>query len=197
MLDKSIPYYGVLMLKKDLHNYPRFTTPAGYTIRFWRDPDDEEAWCALQTAAGQFDDLSQAHRRYQLEFAPYPRKLEQRMLFALDPMENPAATVTLWEGEIFGRTLLRIHWVATHPHHEGRGLAKTLLTKALDLYQQTGRQEPLYLATQTWSYPAIGLYQRLGFVPYLGEKPPHWEGTYAPEDGWRIIKEKLASYPSR
>lgn len=89
MLDKSVPYYGVLMLKKDLHNYPRFTTPAGYTIRFWRDPDDEEAWCALQTAAGQFDDLSQAHRRYQLEFAPYPRKLEQRMLFALDPMEEP------------------------------------------------------------------------------------------------------------
>ena len=195
MLDKSVPYYAVLMLKKDPHTYPRFTAPTGYTIGFWHDPGDEDAWCVLQTAAGQFDDLSQAHRRYQLEFAPYPQKLAQRMLFVRDRTGTAVSTVSLWEGDMFDKTLLRIHWVATHPHHEGRGLAKALLTRALDLYQETGRQEPLYLSTQTWSYPAIGLYQRFGFVPYLGEKPKHWEGAYAPEEGWQVIGEKLSSHP--
>lgn len=56
---------------------------------------------------------------------------------------------------------------------------------------------PLYLTTQTESHVAIGMYLKLGFVPYRGPRPPKFGDASSDferdnDRAWAIIEEKLS-----
>lgn len=201
MDSSSLPHIGVLMEKTDIHLYPRYALPDGYHFSAYR-PDLDEAWASLQYAVGQTDTLQEAREIFADEFARYPDMLRQRMLFVLKENGELVGSCAIWLGYHFGRELQRVHWVAVAPAQQGRGIAKAMLTHLLDGYQQLHPNGYLYLTTQTWSYPAIGLYLQFGFRPYLGKKPVNWRAVNLlsgepwdyqtkTQEAWRMIGEKL------
>ena len=195
ILDKTIPYFGVLMTKKNLDSYPRCALPEGFTLSGYK-PGFEEAWARLMFELGQTDSSQEARDIFRKEFLSEPALLQTRCLFLLDAKNALAATASLWHGNHFGRELLRIHWVACAGEYQGRGLAKALLTALLDIARALNYRDTLYLTSQTWSYKALHLYARFGFEPYLGPKPANWKsqtGDFAEEtqEAWNLIQAKI------
>jgi GNAT superfamily N-acetyltransferase len=89
------------------------------------------------------------------------------MLFLLDGDGRPIGTSTGWSDDFSNRTVPgRVHWVAIHPQHQGRKLAKPLLSRTLELLRGLGHPSA-YLMTSTGRIPAITLYLRYGFVPTI------------------------------
>jgi len=199
LLDKTIPHYGVLMVKPNPAEYPDYTLPGGYTLCPYRQGMVED-WAELQLMSEQFDSLEEARSYFAREFLAFPDELSAKCLFVKDSAGSVVATASIWRGEHFGRTLQRIHWVAVHPGHQGKGLAKALLAQTLNLYNKLGYTDFVYLTTQTWSYKAINLYLQFGFEPYLGSRPTRWSGTDEQFDrdkvtAWELIRNKIKPAP--
>jgi Acetyltransferases len=89
--------------------------------------------------------------------------------------------------------------VATLPEYQGKGLTKALLTRLFDLYNELGFDGFIYLTSQTWSYKAINIYSKFGFLPYTGQKPLNWTGenetfSVETEKAWDMIQHKIWQY---
>ncbi len=194
MLDKTLPYYGVIMIKKDLTTYPKYTLPEGYRFSMYQH-GYEKSWADIEASVGEFGSIQDALNHFNKEFSPYPHELQKRCLFVQDKDGKFVATTTGWYGNhLSHKPLPRIHWVAVKPEHQGKGLAKALLTRTLDILNELNYNDIAYLTTQTWSYAAINLYLSLGFKPYMGAKPANWtsKNFYADnKKAWEIIFDKL------
>lgn len=199
MLDKSLPYYGVIMVKTDTNIYPNFPLPEGFTFSGYQ-PGFEQFWADIMLATQQTDSLAEGLAIFQKDFFPRKDLLASQCLFVLDSAGKAVATASLWYGHHFGVELPRIHWVAVSPEAEGKGLAKALLSRLCGIYNELGYHDFLYLGSQTWSYPAIHLYTTFGFHPYMGEQPINWQttgGSFSSENkkAWDIIKQKTSVLP--
>lgn len=195
-MDKTLPYYGVIMIKDDLTDYPIYTLPKGYSFCTY-EPGDEGAWADIEVSVGEFECRQDALDYFKREFAPYPKELMRRCVFVRDSKGEFVATTTGWYGNLLSEeTMPRIHWVAVKPEHQGRGLAKALMTKAFDILNEIYDGGRVYLTTQTWSYKAINMYLEFGFEPYLGAKPDNWKevnGDFETNNkkAWEIIFDRL------
>lgn len=197
MLDKSIPFAAVLMTKHDIGVFLRFILPAGCRFCLYR-AGLEQDWARLQAESGQVDSHDAAAAIFREEFLKDRDLASRQCLFVIDEStDDVVATASLWYGDHFGERHARIHWVTVAASHQGRGLAKALLSRLLEQHRE---QSPdwLYLTTQTWSYKAIGLYRRFGFIPYRGPRPVNWKGSDADFDrdatwAWDLIERKIAS----
>ena len=67
--------------------------------------------------------------------------------------------------------------VGVDERHQRKGLAKSLMLKTIQLYSSLHCEHPLYLTTQTNSYVAISMYQRLGFTAYMGSMPVNFHAN--------------------
>ncbi len=198
MLDKSVPSMPVLMVKRDVDVYPRFEFPEGYTVSGWK-PGDEEDWAGMLFRLGWTDTVDAAREIFQKEFAPHPGLLGKRCLFVRDRAGKLAAMASLWQGDLFGETLPRLHWVACSPEAQGKGLAKALLTRLMDVYHELGLKGQIYLTSDTRSYKGLNIYLKFGFEPYLSEKPSGWDVEHYEETNrkaWELIRGKLEAYRS-
>ena len=72
------------------------------------------------------------------------------------------AICTLCAGKYPEAAPLRMHWVMTAEGHQRRGLSRTVCRAALAAAD--GR--PVQLSTQAQSWPAVVLYESLGFRPW-------------------------------
>lgn len=191
MLDLSVPFYPVIMVCEEVPSL-EMTVPAGTKLVFWH-PGLEKDWAYLHMAAGQLGALEKGLRIFNEEFAPYPEKLRERMFFLYDEDDHPLATITLWFGSDLGYPSERLHWLSCVPQAQGRGLGKAMMQLSAGLYHKLGCTGPVYLTTQTTSYPAINIYKKYGYAPYFGPMPDNgiaWDN----KEAWRIIEEKLARY---
>lgn len=198
MLDKTLPYVGVLMTKSDTHKYPQCNLPEGYTFSTYQ-PGYEKDWGKIHYQLGQTKTVSEAVKIFENEFLIDFDTATKQCFFVLDSQSKVVATASLWYGDTFGKTNHRIHWVAVHPDHHGKGLAKALLTKIMTLHNQLGHKGILYLVTQTWSYKAINLYGKFGFIPFKGMKPVNWHyDDYETKNdaAWDVILQKISEYKS-
>ncbi len=196
MLDKSVPYIGVLMVKTDTAVYPRFELPDGFIFTGFQSGYDTE-WARLMFDVDQTGTLGEAEDIFKKEFLPQSGLLSKQCLFVLDRTGKVSATGSLWHGEHFGEAFQRIHWVATRPEYQGKGLVKALLTKLMDVYNELGHKNFIYLTSQTWSYKALNIYSQFGFKPYRGEKPVNWKADNFGEENrtaWEIIEGKINDY---
>jgi GNAT superfamily N-acetyltransferase len=195
MLDKSIPYIGVLMEKFDTDNYPVFILPPGYSFCLYK-PGLEADWCRLQLESRQVDSLEAAQRIFVDEFAIRPDLLATQCIFARDDRTDEiVGTASLWTGSHFGEERLRLHWVTVDTRYQGKGLAKALLTRVFDCYNEQGHKGYIYLTSQTWSYKAVNIYAQFGFRPYRGPQPANWKNTGdftgETETAWQLIWQKI------
>lgn len=190
MLDKSLPYYSVLMVCDRPEVYPRYELAPGFRFASYR-PGSENDWARIHHELGQTESHEEALELFHKEFGDQRQRLEENCYFVEDDAGCKVATATLWPGDHFGPGRLRIHWVAVAPQGQGRGLAKALMTRLMDRYQQTNAFRPLYLVSQTWSYKGLHLYRKFGFSPYRGPAPEGYDENFCQdnEEAWRLIEQ--------
>lgn len=196
MLDRSIPHYGVLMTKTKTAVYPVHLLPSGYDFSLYTDGMEKD-WAKIQSDIDHIEGYDKALEYFKKEFMHDVESLKRRCVFIKDSSGTFVATATLWYGDHFGYTEQRVHWVAVDTKHQHKGLAKALMTKIMDIYNELGYSDFIYLTTQTWSYPAINIYLSFGFSPYLGKKPVNWEGTDEKFEhdnlpAWQLIMDKIS-----
>lgn len=198
MIEKAIPYIGILMVKNNPGEYPEYRLPAGYSFVHYKK-GYESYWAKLHLILDQFDTTEEAQNYYRNEFLVSIDNLYKKGIFVQEDTGNIIATASLWEGEHFGAKYQRLHWVAVHPDHQGKGIAKALITKTLEIFNKLGYQDFIYLTSQTESYQAINIYLQFGFEPYTGSKPENWSGTnedFARDNqlAWKLILDRIKDY---
>ena len=209
-IDHTVPYTAVVMVRNDAENVPAFTLPEGYRFATFT-PADEENWIRLQAEVTHVESLQQGKQIFREEFlqasagipcedCPGYEDVVKRTVQVKDAQDNLVGVATLWLGDTFGEIWQRVHWVAVHPDHQGKGIAKCMIAKMLQIYHELGCDTPIYLTTQTKTYRAVRIYKQMGFVPYMGEKPTNWpfmsdvpKVSFAEENeaAWDLIRKKL------
>ena len=169
MIDKSLPYFPLTLIKTDTETYPRRDLPSGFRFVFYR-AGDERHWAEIERSLGQFATVEEGVSCFRREFIEgQTLRPEERMLFVVDDEGEYVATVALWDGVLLGETRQRMHWLAVKDKVAGRGIAAAMVTRILDLYNALGYRGFLYLLTATWYYPAISIYRKFGYAEYRGE----------------------------
>ncbi len=187
MLDKSIPYFDILMLRKSGKDLPRYRLPKGYSIVSFL-PGDEENWAKIETAVGEFDSAAEALSLYGKYFLCYPGEAERRTIFIQTAEGDKIGTATSWWNYIGPKRMPSLEWIAVKPEYQGLGLGKAIVFEGLRRMVLIEGDRDIFLHTQTWSYRAIGIYLKAGFefiksnsfgsykndyeqaIPYLEEK---------------------------
>lgn len=210
-IDHAVPYTGVVMVRENAENIPAFVLPEGYRFAPFT-PADEEKWIRLQAEVTHVQSIEQGKKIFREEFLQAPEDIPcedcpgytdvvKRTVQVKDMQDNLAGVATLWIGDTFGEVWQRVHWVAVHPAHQGKGLAKCMVARMLRLYTELGCESPIYLTSQTKSYRAVRIYRQMGFVPYMGPKPANWpfrsdlpKESFEEENeaAWELIRKKLA-----
>ena len=169
MIDKSLPYFPLTLVKTDTERYPHRELPEGFRFAFYK-AGDEVHWAEIERSLGQFETVEEGVACFRREFPEdYPLRCEDRMLFVIDSEGEYVATVTLWDGDFLGERRQRMHWLAVKDKVAGRGIAAAMTCRILDLYRALGYSGLIYLLTATWYYPAIYIYRKFGYAEYRGD----------------------------
>jgi ribosomal protein S18 acetylase RimI-like enzyme len=186
MLDKSLPYAEIWMTRPLHEPVPDVPLAEGFHFGFY-EPGAEKDWAAIETSVGEFENEEEALIYFQKTFAPYPEELAERMIFVVTETGERVATCSAWRKERQGQSYPVFHWLAVKPGYQGKGIAKALTAKVLSLFPELSHNSPIYLHTQTWSYPAVKLYKKFGF-DFIAE---NMDGTMNPdyEKAQKIIEE--------
>ena len=163
MLDKSIKYYHILMHRQKGRNIPFYPLPEGYSYKEFA-PGDETDWAAIEASVAEFEEEDEALSYFKKEYLPYLPELKRRTIFVVDDKGNKAGTSTGWWSYTGKRRDPWIHWVAVKPQYQGMGLGKAIVAETLRRLIEIEGDRDIYLHTQTWSYKAIGIYLRSGFI---------------------------------
>lgn len=173
MIDKSVPYFDVVMVCDGaLPVPPAPALPDGFRYHMYA-PGDIAAWSAVEAAVDEFDDEVQARAHFQKEFMPHEAALRERMVFILGPDGQAVADAAAWWGEdaALGGRFAMLHWVAVRPDAQGKGLGRAVSARAMACFPRLGPSGDIWLTTQTWSHVAIGLYLSLGFCAHRTATP--------------------------
>lgn len=178
-IDLSLPSLSVRMVRSPAP-VPECRLPGGYRMEFYRD-GDRAHWVDLEIAVKQFDNREKAAACFEREF-PGAEERARRMLFVFAPDGSCAGTATAWcnpDGQG------RVHWVAVHPAHHGRGIAKALVCRVVEILAELNPGE-IVLYSGTRSHAAIAMYEKLGFTADV-------PGSAGGEEAWRMIREANAA----
>jgi len=157
----------IAMIRPDLAGLVRPQAPDGYTLRPFHT-GEEAAWADLLAAT--FPEMPEPQSIPRKEFLRASIWQPGRIFFACKD-NVPVACATAWEhAHIWGPKSGIVHWVATHPDHRGRGLARAVVLAAMNWMRTTGYESAI-LVTQIQRLPAIRLYLGLGFRPHLAAFP--------------------------
>lgn len=178
-MDEQLPDVDVMMLHGDLGRAPSFALPQGYQMRFYR-PGDLDTWLRIQAADPFFVPTAET---FAASMPGDDARLGSRVMFLLDPGGAEVGTITAWSSpRLTGEEIGQIHWVAIVPAARGLGLGKPMLSTACAVLRERGYTQA-YLETNTRRVPALNLYLRFGFAPYVRNE--------AEEAAWRTIRPHL------
>lgn len=165
MLDKSVPYKNIIMrIDEDaLLKTAEPKLPDGYRFELYRGEEDIKKWAEIETSVLEFPSEAEAESYFKKTFLPLEEQLKERCLFVVAPDGTYVATTTAWYTTDDCERLALLHWVSVRPDYQGLGLGKSVVQKALLLFQKLEPGLPAFLHTQTWSHPAVRLYHKLGF----------------------------------
>ncbi len=162
MLDKSVPYYRVILRRDPGTPLPEVEVPEGYTIVGYQ-PGDEVAWGEIESSVLEFETPQAATEYFLRDYVPYDTEVKRRTLFAQDASGRKVGTFTAWWNYTGSRRVPFMHWVAVMPEHQGRGVGKALVAAGVRLMVEIEGDCEMFLHTQTWSHKAIRIYRWAGF----------------------------------
>jgi len=166
----------VSMFRKDLEDIPVHPMPDGYVMRPYQAGDIQH-WLDFHIPlfeAGYVDE-DLFREEYGSDEALYAQRI-----FFMQHDDTVMGSISAWFGdEKRGADLGRIHWVVLREDYRGKGLAKPLLSFALNELKNLGHTKA-YLVTHTDLIPAISLYLQFGFEPEIGgvEEKKAWDTVY-------------------
>ena len=163
----------VLMEKNTPSEYPKFDLPEGFSLVKYK-AGYEKDWSQIQTDLEQFESVDAALKCFKDTFLDGTDDVYKKCFFIQNKDGKNIATASIWNGNHFGKTLQRIHWVAVSKEYQGLGLAKSLVSAALDVFNELGFKDYIYLTSQVSSYKALNIYSKFGFVPYTDKMPINW-----------------------
>jgi len=164
MLDKTVPYAKIKMVRKAGTPIPDFPLPQGYKYTFFKDCDESD-WARIETSVEEFDSEFAALLFFKEEFIPYKDELYRRCLFIETDEGKKIATSTAWWSFVEDDRRAWLHWVSVEAGYQGLGLGKAIVSKVTQLLEETEGDVDFYLSTQTWSYKAIDIYKKCGYIP--------------------------------
>jgi GNAT superfamily N-acetyltransferase len=190
MLDKSIPYYNIIMMRKKGTELRENPLPEGFRFTCFQ-PGDEKEWARIESSVLEFSRQEEALTYFQKEYLPHGSDLSERCLFVSTESDRKIATTTAWWSSRNQIRVPSLHWIAVDPEFQGLGLGKALVGKALVASISLDGDRESFIHTQTWSYSAIGIYLKAGYSILR-------EGSFAryPNDYMRALpylKEKMGS----
>ena len=164
----------VLMEKNNPSEYPKFDLPEGFSLVKYKDGYEKD-WAKIQTDLEQFESIDEALKCFKDTFLDVTDDVYRKCFFIQNKYGENIATASIWNGNHFGKTLQRIHWVAVSKEYQGLGLAKSLVSAALDVFNELGFKDYIYLTSQVSSYKALNIYSKFGFIPYTDKMPINWD----------------------
>lgn len=185
--DDRIQYFN-LLLERNTERIPHYDLPEGYHFEFYKD-GDRDAWIEIEKSAKEFVSFEQGLAAWDKYYLSREHELPGRMIFAVNAQGEKVATATAFydidrgdDGETGW-----LHWVSVKRSHQGRGLSKPTISRALELLKELGYTR-IKIPTQTTSWLACKIYLDFGFLP----EP---QNALQSLGGWRIIK-RLTDHPS-
>ncbi len=167
----------LVMRLDDLSGLPEPEPPEGYLVRHFQ-PGDAQAWCDVIAASFGGERTLES---FEKSMRGDPAFRPERIWLAFRG-DKAAATASAWRRLKFGPDAGYLHMVGCKPECTGKGLGRAVSLAALRQMAREGRSAAV-LETDDFRLPAIRLYLRLGFKPFIvHENQP---------DRWRRIFEAL------
>lgn len=158
---------SIIMLRRNMEEIPKLQLPTGFyfkpmyleDVSIWTD-----IWRELESSDIIKDEL------FQKEFGTNWDIIKERCFLIFDKEGRSGGTISAWFDNSFKEDGAwgRIHWVALRKAYQGQGLAKPMLSMAMNIIAKN--YSKCYLVTQYYRIPAIKLYFSFGFVPYINTK---------------------------
>ena len=161
MIDKSIPYFNIIMRYDGPLIKKCPTIPNGFSLSPFI-PGDEHGWAQMEVDNNDFDTYENAVSYFSSKYLSEPIKLQERFIGVRDNFGKLVGCVICWDDFKDKRYVASVHWLVTDPKVQGNGIG-TFLMKTLLYRFSKMNMIPIYLHTQPWSFFAIGIYSRLGF----------------------------------
>jgi len=164
MLDKTVPFAKIRMVRPAGTPIPDFPLPEGYRFVFYTDGAEKD-WARIETSVGEFESEFAALMLFKEEFMPYVDELYRRCIFIETQDGKKVATSNAWWAFVDDERRAWLHWVAVDAEYLGLGLGKAIVSKVTKLLEEIEGDVDFYLNTQTWSYKAINIYKKCGYIP--------------------------------
>ena len=175
-IEKRLEYHELILVNDNLADVEQTPLPQGYKFEFFNNSIKD--WVTIHLNSEEFTSVEDAEKVFRDFYNDFLAELPSRCFFIVDEQTNEkVATATISPTNEFGYKC-KIDWLAISKSHQGKGLAKPLLSFALKLAQKLGYNRIL-LHTQTHTWLAVKLYLNFGFEPL---------NLIENIIGWRIIK---------
>ncbi|MDC7223635.1 MAG: GNAT family N-acetyltransferase [Spirochaetales bacterium] len=188
MLDKSLPYFNILLMRKQKTDFERPPLPEGFHFEFFQRGDEED-WADIETSVLEFSHQKEALEYFKKEYLIYGKDLSDRCIFVSTEQGRKVGTATAWWSTRHRSRVPSLHWISIIPEYQKRGLGKALVSKALDMSLRLDGDLDSFIHTQTWSYPAIGIYLNSGYKILRNGTFAHFQNDY--EKALPYLKEKM------
>lgn len=177
MLDRSIPYYNIIMKKDTPTAFAVPALPPQFELHTYR-PGIEHQWAELEYEIGDFLSVQEASAYFAKTYLSRPDLLTRRGVFVSDKSSACLVGACIaWFDEQNGAPVSSLHWLITKEAYQGRGIGSALIAAALSIYEKENAF-PVFLHTQPWSYQAIRLYHKFGFRLMKRESFAGYENQY-------------------
>lgn len=154
---------STLFVLPSINSVPQIKLPPGFSIRnFVPNQNDELLWAQIETAAGEFNDVETASSLLDVWSNELPGELPSRCFFLVDESTGrEIGTVTAWEGSGDLEGMGKIQCVSIIPQYQGRGLAKPLVSHALEYLK--GKYTSAFVLTASEKVTTQRICADLGF----------------------------------
>jgi ribosomal protein S18 acetylase RimI-like enzyme len=162
MLDKSIPYYNVIMKRVKEKPFAICGLPDSFSFSGYKK-GDEKYWAVIEHSVGEFATIKEGLHFFKKNYLPFESETVKRVFFLNTADHKKIGTITAWWNETPKLRICSIHWVAIKPEYQSKGLGRPLINYGVQKLLELEGNTDIYLHTQTWSYKAIALYIKEGF----------------------------------
>lgn len=175
MIDRSIPYYNLILRCDKIHTHS-VSLPGNYHFKMY-DDGDEKHWAELECEIGDFSFVEEAETYFRRNYCKQIDELKKRCVFVVDDKGNVVGSCIAWHDLKDKATVASLHWLVVSPKHQGKHIGLALCQKVMEIFKKSG-EFPVYIHTQPWSYKAIFLYTKLGFKIQKTDTFSHYENQY-------------------
>ena len=170
---------NLIMVRENGAPVPQYNLPEGYEIQPL-GVDEGIKWEQVLLDAGfSRQDIGGV---FDKEFAPHSEEFDRVLMLKDCKTGQYIGTISAWFNDQWhGGGWGQIHWVGLSNAYQGRGLAKPLMSAAMNML--VARHEHSFLVTQPIRSKAIQMYLSYGFEPYVCSQEE--------AEGWKEVEAAL------